>query len=453
MKKILLDPGIIPYSLVKKEVQNFINNENKIDVISDNPLRNNWGELANECDLFSYKIFNKVNSIEKLLSVKDYNLLLNDIINDSRTLLIAERVTHIFLWNSLHNLIQKIEIQLTNAILLLDKTTPDFLMFQATPHNLPSWILGKTAEFLNIPVYMIQTSPLPWRFWLIKGIEKQVPFFPNDIKNEKDNFIDNFIEKTVGSYDKAIPSYERKRIESRKGKYWSWAKEIRDGLKKPRIFLTLFNKHKLYKKYDALSNGFEVSGKNLVLLLHFQPERTSLPEGYIFSQQWLMVKTISQMLPKGVKLYVKEHPSSFTGRFDIRYRNIDFYNNIVALENVELVPLGYDTFNLIDSSEGIITLTGTVGIQSLLRGKKVVALGMASYREAPGVVNLEILNNGYENVFKKNENLQDDVISYLRSIIANSVTGISSDLNADIYAPSTRILGHAELLNRFFQSL
>ena len=127
-----------------------------------------------------------------------YDKLIEELIKDHRTLLISERVHFHFGWNSVHSSITRIEIQVRNCVELLIGLKPDLLLFQATPHNLPSWLLAKTAEFFEIPVFFIQTTPLPWRFWLVSGMDVQKPIYPfqgsvritDSCQKRKSNFID-----------------------------------------------------------------------------------------------------------------------------------------------------------------------------------------------------------------------------------------------------------------------
>ena len=49
----------------------------------------------------------------------------------------------------------------------------------------------------------------------------------------------------------------------------------------------------------------------LLFALHFQPERSTMPEGGIFNDQILALKLLSQNIPDNFIIYVKEHPRQF----------------------------------------------------------------------------------------------------------------------------------------------
>ncbi len=138
--------------------------------------------------------------------------------------------------------------------------------------------------------------------------------------------------------------------------------------------------------YQRLAADFAVPEKFVVFMLHFQPERTTLPEGYRYAQQLFALREISDALPSGWKLLVKDHPSIFRNRFVPAVRSNKFYEAIAGMENTVLVPLATDPFELIDKAEAVATITGTVGLESIVRGTPAVVFGAAQYRAAPGVI-------------------------------------------------------------------
>src|SRR5690606_22040192 len=119
-----------------------------------------------------FTIFYEDFEIEKNNILNNETLVIYDkavlkILNDSRTFLLAERVNKIHYWNSLFNIIPKIEKTIFNFLYFHQSNPIDEILFQATPHNLLNWVLAKTAEIAGIKVKMIQTSPLPWRYWVV----------------------------------------------------------------------------------------------------------------------------------------------------------------------------------------------------------------------------------------------------------------------------------------------
>ena len=76
-----------------------------------------------------------------------------------------------------------------------------------------------------------------------------------------------------------------------------------------------------------------------VFFLHFQPERTTLPEGYGFAQQLAAIIALDGALPEGTKLYVKEHPTTFTHDCMWKERLPFWYRLIDKFTKVQLVSI------------------------------------------------------------------------------------------------------------------
>ena len=100
-----------------------------------------------------------------------------------------------------------------------------------------------------------------------------------------------------------------------------------------------------------------------------------------------MIKLISQLVPKGWLVYVKEHPSQFVSSY-ARYgekRSRGFYRSILKCPNVRFVSLTSDTFSLIDNSMAVATVTGTVGWEAVVREKPALIFGHAWFKNCDGV--------------------------------------------------------------------
>lgn len=135
-----------------------------------------------------------------------------------------------------------------------------------------------------------------------------------------------------------------------------------------------FHNRKNWAIYRSLSSRVDLKKKYIYLALHYQPERSSMPEGGVFENQLLMVDILSKSLPKGWSLYVKEHPYQFS-RSDNRkmnFRDEDFYRKIAGYKNVRLVNIEQPSAELIEKSLAVATLTGSTGWEALLKSKPVI---------------------------------------------------------------------------------
>lgn len=107
--------------------------------------------------------------------------------------------------------------------------------------------------------------------------------------------------------------------------------------------------------------------------LHYEPDLST----YIWSNNYLdqlnIIKIISNNLPFGTKLVVKEHPLSKL------IRPSKFYKELNKINNVILIEANNNSYNLILNSLGVITLTGSVGYEAWLLGKPVIVFGNVFY--------------------------------------------------------------------------
>lgn len=452
---MILDLGMLPASQLLATLVNSDLNLN-ITLLTETRRKNEYREIGNKLKVLFYENFAKEKG-RKLHSdvIKTYDLALKEILSDARTFWIAERVNRLHPWNSLFNLVPKIEKVIFNFLIFHQEHPVDEIFFQATPHNLTNWVIAKTSESVGIRVRFIQTSPLPWRYWIVEGLTSQRPVYPVENPVQPQDFLDvsSYIELNQRSYDNAIPEYEKKRLEVRKGNFWSWKQELKSVLKTPKSLMYLKSKRQAYTLYNKLAVAPQGNNLSVALFLHYQPERTSLPEGYHYANQWLIIKKISAILPLGCKLLVKEHPSMFTNTFDGRYRDVKFYKDIIQLSNVELVPLDFNTFDLIDLTNASVTITGTVGVQTLIRNKPVVVCGSASYRNLPNVYELDdMVVSNIQNLFNFSTTSYQDIFG---NLLTRSISGLLKDRpheDINFYSPDIRVRGHIEVIKTYLNS-
>ncbi|MFH0851226.1 MAG: hypothetical protein V1876_00555 [Candidatus Peregrinibacteria bacterium] len=133
--------------------------------------------------------------------------------------------------------------------------------------------------------------------------------------------------------------------------------------------------------YDAHTTVPDLTRPFVYFPLHYQPEATTLPQGGVFVDQILAVRLLNAFLPEGVLLCIKEHPrkSSWLSR------SIAYYRDFLELKNVRFVPRSFDTFALREHCSAVATITGSAGIEALVRGKPVFLFGSCYYQYARGV--------------------------------------------------------------------
>lgn len=152
----------------------------------------------------------------------------------------------------------------------------------------------------------------------------------------------------------------------------SWARFRRSWNRKFRV-----RKASRYYR-DAPSNG-----AYFLYPLHFHPEASTSVLAPDFIDEMSVIKAIAFRLPAHVKLAVKEHPSA------IALQPIEFYRQLDALPNVELIGPGANSKRLARDAVGVICVTSTLGFEAAALNKPVVCLGDVLYGYFPNVRMIE----------------------------------------------------------------
>lgn len=198
----------------------------------------------------------------------------------------------------------------------------------------------------------------------------------------------------------------------------------------------------LYDCYHARATdpGTLASKKFVYFPLAGQPERTSNPQADIFTNQLLVVNLLSHSVPADWAVLVKEHPNQFHPNFAVNMcRSIDYYETLLGVPRVVVVPSMSDSFDLIDHASLVATTGGTAAMEAIARGKPVLLFGDAWYRDCPGVQRVRTLADVrfFMERFLRGEVVvwPDDFLSYMSTMTQKGFRGIAdyppSDFDVD----------------------
>lgn len=301
---------------------------------------------------------------------------------------------------------------LSKASSYLREANPTKVLFTSTPHDIEAWLFFQAAHHQGKKVFVICSSTLPWR-GMIKQIApdnrlgyRVIRYLHQEPKQKSADLSSkakNFIKKKTGDYVTAEPGYMQKQRKIKKKIYKrvvshfqrNFGSSSQKGLIRPSYIDLLILKYIKRIRKTRLKRAIRrctVSGvpdqNCITFFLHYQPERTSIPEGGQYSQQAFAINVIANALPQGWSLIIKEHPSLFLLSNAYTFRHPAFYDWIMKQPNIYFVGTSYSSFDLIDQSRAVATLTGTVGFEAICRKTPVIALGDANYKEYPGVIDL-----------------------------------------------------------------
>ena len=109
--------------------------------------------------------------------------------------------------------------------------------------------------------------------------------------------------------------------------------------------------------------------------LHIQPEATPDIVSLYYNDQVHLIRQLSKSLPIGSKLVIKEHPNGVGSRSAWELYRIG------GIENVILVDHDTPSKNLIENSQGVVTVAGTAAIEARYMNKPALVFSDIYFRE------------------------------------------------------------------------
>lgn len=308
----------------------------------------------------------------------------------------------------------------------LMRAQPTHMVFEETPHEIVDFALFRLAEWLAIPVLHFQPSligpQVVARSSLSQIVDVACPLVgPRDLELTRSSVR----SICLAAFSKLLAGNGTIRLEKQKRKDYLSSRPLhranviryllrRIG-KTPSNRLVNLTGHvflperirrvlevvlewslrqSLNKTIAGLpSKPEKETGQFAIFALHYEPERTSMPEGLPYRSQLDAVLDARAILPPEISLLVKEHyaqqsPSwrGFVGRSPYAY---DLLNSIPG---VEVLGVNADTLELLKSAICVFTMTGKIGLEAAGAGTPIVYLGEPWWRGMPGSFALDDLD-------------------------------------------------------------
>ena len=334
-------------------------------------------------------------------------------------------------------------VQLNYWLNVIHKLKINLVVFSETPHALSHFIIYKLCKKMGIQTIMLSYTTIPGLIY-VKELFEAVPYIPIQSENHEElvQSIRSYIEKVTLSDEKPWYMAVQQRKYFRAGvviklqallflipfllekakllprkiynefyKKKGFLFEQSDFTRSEFIFKRLFlrkRQSRLRKKYRSISKTPDTNKRYFYFPLHYQPERSSCPEGSVYTDQQILIQMIADRLPPNMYLYVKEHPSQYMMTRGALGRPQFFYEDIQRNSQVVLVDDTFSSSILIENSLAVITLTGTAGMEALLHGRPALLFGSAWYRQLPGAHYIEEIADLDRAI---NQILSDSVVS------------------------------------------
>lgn len=292
---------------------------------------------------------------------------------------------------------------------LLAKERINLVLFFDFPHLFYDTLIYQIAKANGIRTLVVSSSPFPNRFFSLADIEDEGVFpaarsedsiapYPIDSDENPNWEYMKGINQFRGEFGKlgwqgisrllwGLVTVERKKLLD--------VKFISKTIRRMRVVAVElpkwrypFHRHfhsshlDFYERILLYENmEIDFRHKFVYFPLHYQPEMTTSTLGGYYSDQLLAIEHLLSILPDDTWIYVKENPIQ-TGAM----RGPLFFDRLDRIPNLKFLPSYANTFELIDKSEFVATVTGTVGWEAICKGKNVLVFGMPWYRSLPGVI-------------------------------------------------------------------
>ena len=273
----------------------------------------------------------------------------------------------------------------------------ELVLFQEIPHDGAEIILYRLAKIMGIKTIIMANFTHFWgRSFAFYSLEDfgnfaEIPDLSNDADTVKIDYQDFkgkiFYMNNIGGYLAKVSFLEKRFKELRNkflirtlsGPLFSKKKLDKTLFSLTTTLLQYFGAKEYQKNIEsALCNDVDLSKKYIYFALHLDPEIPTIPAlAGKYYDQMRALENLSSAIPDGMLIYVKENPK----QTDIM-RSKSFFDRLRKLKNVKLV--NRNTYELIDNSQFVATISGTVGWEAMTGGKNVLIFGKSWYQNFPG---------------------------------------------------------------------
>lgn len=351
-----------------------------------------------------------------------------------------------------------LESVLVDIFQVLEVRRPDVVVFEVTPHEFHHYLLMAAANFLGIKTLFFQPCPITHamiprsslreivsledstvsrtpisgslfetaRTQLRKLLEQEDPRYI-ELQRNRDEMSRRPVQRLLALWRTAQWLFQDRFPDS--VNFSGHRQESSIGKRLGKIYLTRSLQKSLSRRINLLGTHWSAPDEEFVVLaLHYEPERTSLPEGLPIEFQGDAAAALRAHIAVDKLVVVKEHYSQqSTALRGFAGRSPDFYDLIESFPNTHFAPTATKLSDLVASAEAVFTLTGTIAIESVLRGTPAAYWGVPWWAGLPGTVCIEAPED-----FSGLEHLEvppvEEVIDFLiRRVGDQMIPGIASE--------------------------
>lgn len=295
---------------------------------------------------------------------------------------------------------------------------PQLVVFGVTPHEFLPYVVQNVAGWLGIPSLFFQPSSLApamiarlslREFFVPHGYSVGESSVGDHLRAVAQEKLNSLLQGTDPAYmsiqrdrDLVVASPRHRVTNIRSTLLWLFRDRFptsvdltghnhRHGIfsRGFKILATRSLQNTLKRRVFQLGEAPMPDSPYCVFALHYEPERTSIPEGYPILFQGDAIAASRSLVPESHALVVKEHYSQqsaalrgFAGRSPL------FYDLVENFQNTFFSPTQSKLIELVEGADCVFTLTGTIAIEAVLRGVRVGFYGSPWWEGLPGAMRI-----------------------------------------------------------------
>lgn len=307
----------------------------------------------------------------------------------------------------------KVVTQIFKSICFLAQHQPDLVVFSITPHFFGDYLLQKSAEALGIRSLWFQPSSMaPMMLPRDANGLIKLRLRGRTFSAISEASISKTLETSLNRFSRLeVPNYIQKQrfTASRSTTFLGKIRALRTsvrwlftgrfpartlhhiGVRIPATLLKYLQISIPRQRLSSLQKSAHthqlgaLPSKHWVLFaLHYEPERTFVPEGGEDRSQLIQIAKIRELIGSGPPIIVREHSSQLSPSLQgYLGRSPGFYPAVKKLPGVE-IDNSSSLDVLLDGASWVVTATGNIGIEAALRGVPVLHFGKPWWEGMPG---------------------------------------------------------------------
>ena len=339
----------------------------------------------------------------------------------------------------------------------------DLAIFFSLPHGGPDFIMYQITKLLKIKTILMHQSLFPNKYFTLKKYEDlgNMNNLSTLTKGKLNNYDFENCKNLYSEYTHNMKKWVifRQKLQDEKIKKTS-KRYLKDIIIRTLINLKLMHREdqiylekkyksnlakieKKYKEIKDIQNGRKI----IFFPLHNQPELSTALLGGKYEDQILVLERLNSFAKDNWIIIAKENPLQTSYQ-----RNDNFFKRLEGLKNVFFVDRIESTQLILEKSDLVTTICGSVGYEALMKSKKCLVFGNAWYKNFHGVLKIDNntldaeIDNFISENFEKDKFLED-----LNTLLSCCDEGVVTD--DDIYKNIVKDFNNKKNYNEVFNNI